>query len=291
MPSAGSPPVMRRSTRPALPSIRSRRANCRPGGRNSSRAASTRCICRSRPAVRAARLADMACVVEAAAAALLPGPLLSTATASAVAGLADVSAAAADRRSGRRRDRGRRAARALRGAGRPPTEPAGGSTARPAHIGNPCSATYFVGCAQRRRRRTLVRAGRATRAGVGFACRAAAGHRPVHRRRRAASRRPRRRRATAVLSGIPTERARCVVVALAACAPAGTVRTAPTRRPTTSAPASSSADRSGAFQALQHKAAVLLVNAELAAAAAWDAVRGGRRIHRTAPARRRRRPL
>ena len=34
-------------------------------------------------------LADMACVVEAAAAALLPGPLLATATASAVAALAD----------------------------------------------------------------------------------------------------------------------------------------------------------------------------------------------------------
>ena len=39
-------------------------------------------------------LADMACVIEAAAAALLPGPLLSTATASAVASLADDSAAA-----------------------------------------------------------------------------------------------------------------------------------------------------------------------------------------------------
>ena len=39
-------------------------------------------------------LADMACVVEAAAAALLPGPLLSTATTSAVASLADASAAA-----------------------------------------------------------------------------------------------------------------------------------------------------------------------------------------------------
>ena len=37
-------------------------------------------------------LADMACVVEAAAAALLPGPLLSTAIASAVASLADESA-------------------------------------------------------------------------------------------------------------------------------------------------------------------------------------------------------
>ena len=39
-------------------------------------------------------LDDLACVVEAAAAALLPGPLLSTATASAVASLADGSGAA-----------------------------------------------------------------------------------------------------------------------------------------------------------------------------------------------------
>src|ERR1700754_5166111 len=39
-------------------------------------------------------LSDMACVVEAAAAALLPGPLLSTATAGAVATLADASATA-----------------------------------------------------------------------------------------------------------------------------------------------------------------------------------------------------
>src|ERR1700744_2007912 len=39
-----------------------------------------------------ASLVDMACVVEAAAAALLPGPLLSTVTASAVASLADASA-------------------------------------------------------------------------------------------------------------------------------------------------------------------------------------------------------
>src|ERR1700722_7523514 len=38
------------------------------------------------------RRGDAACVVEAAAAALLPGPLLSTATASAVASLADASA-------------------------------------------------------------------------------------------------------------------------------------------------------------------------------------------------------
>ena len=45
-------------------------------------------------------LVDMACVVEAAAAALLPGPLLSTVTASAVASLADASVNTAANRTG-----------------------------------------------------------------------------------------------------------------------------------------------------------------------------------------------
>jgi alkylation response protein AidB-like acyl-CoA dehydrogenase len=51
----------------------------------------------------------------------------------------------------------------------------------------------------------------------------------------------------------------------------------------TCAPASSSA--SGSFQALQHKAAMLLVNSELATAAPWDAVRAAtesREQHRLA---------
>ena len=94
-------------------------------------------------------LADMACVVEAAAAALLPGPLLSTATASAVASLADASAEPliADLAAGatavvvlpehstvravRRRD-GLAAQRLVRIA-----------------AGNPCGALYSVGCAHR----------------------------------------------------------------------------------------------------------------------------------------------
>jgi alkylation response protein AidB-like acyl-CoA dehydrogenase len=75
------------------------------------------------------------------------------------------------------------------------------------------------------------------------------------------------------LSGISPERGRCIAAALTACASAGTVR-----RCTESAieyirTREQFGKPVGAFQALQHKAAALLVNTELAAAAAWDAVR------------------
>ncbi|MGE2728673.1 acyl-CoA dehydrogenase family protein [Mycolicibacterium vaccae] len=79
--------------------------------------------------------------------------------------------------------------------------------------------------------------------------------------------------AGAVLTGIDDVRARSTVSALTACAAAGTVRwcvdavTAHLRtREQFGRPI-------GTFQALQHQAAMLLVNCELAAAAAWDAVR------------------
>ena len=67
-------------TRAAL-RLRSRPANYRSGGRNSPRTASTRCTFPRTSGGQGGTLADMACVIEAAAAALLPGPLLSTATA------------------------------------------------------------------------------------------------------------------------------------------------------------------------------------------------------------------
>src|SRR6202008_3967988 len=77
----------------------------------------------------------------------------------------------------------------------------------------------------------------------------------------------------AEISGISTERARCVVVALTACAAAGAVRRcadAPTEYIRTREQFGRPV---GSFQALQHKAATLLVNSELAASSAWDAVR------------------
>jgi len=76
-----------------------------------------------------------------------------------------------------------------------------------------------------------------------------------------------------VLDGIDTDRARCIVVGLAACAAAGTVRRCAEAATDYIRTREQFGRPIGAFQALQHKAAALRVNAELAAAAAWDAVR------------------
>jgi len=77
----------------------------------------------------------------------------------------------------------------------------------------------------------------------------------------------------AELFGISAERARCIAVALTACASAGTVRRCTEAATDFISTREQFGKPVGAFQALQHKAAVLLVNAELAAAAAWDALR------------------
>src|SRR5271155_4943011 len=77
----------------------------------------------------------------------------------------------------------------------------------------------------------------------------------------------------AEISGISTERARCVVVALAACAAAGAVRRCADAATEYIRTREQFGRPVGAFQALQHKAATLLVNSELAASSAWDAVR------------------
>ena len=215
-------------------------------------------------------LADMACVIEAAAAALLPGPLLSTATASAVAALA--------------------------GAAATPllAELADGATAAvvlPEHssvhavrdgdswrLNGSTGTTLGIVAAQR----ILVaaHAGEAadrwfvldTRSDAGLTVEQQRGtdlstdvgvlHLADHRVP-----------ATAVLSDIPTERARCVVVALAACAAAGTVRRGVEMAVDFIRVREQFGKPVGSFQALQHKAAVLLVNSEMASAAAWDAVR------------------
>ena len=75
------------------------------------------------------------------------------------------------------------------------------------------------------------------------------------------------------LIGISTDRARSLVVALTACASAGTVRRCTEAATDYIRTREQFGKPVGAFQALQHKAAVLLVNTELAAAAAWDGVR------------------
>ena len=76
-----------------------------------------------------------------------------------------------------------------------------------------------------------------------------------------------------LLSGIDSDRARCIVVTLAACAAAATVRWSLTAATDYLRTREQFGKPIGTFQAMQHKAASLLVNTELAEAAAWDAVR------------------
>ena len=214
-------------------------------------------------------LVDMACVVEAAAAALLPGPQLSTVTASAVARLADASA------------------KPLL------TELAEGATAvviLPEHsdvhavshgdawrlsgssgsVLGICAAQHILICAQTedsgqrwftldpRSEGLVVEPQRGTDLCTDVGVLDLVEHIVP---------------AGSVLSGISTERARCVVVALAACASAGTVRRCADAATEYIRTREQFGRPVGAFQARQHKAATLLVNSELATASAWDAVR------------------
>ncbi len=75
------------------------------------------------------------------------------------------------------------------------------------------------------------------------------------------------------LAGLDTERVRCVVAAFVACTSAGALRWAVEATTDYLRIREQFGRPIGTFQGLQHRAATLLVNAELAAAAAWDAVR------------------
>ncbi len=213
-------------------------------------------------------LADMACVVEAAAAALLPGPLLSTVSASAVASLADSSA------------------KPLL------TDLAAGTTAAvvlPEHCDvqavregaswrlNGLSGSVLGICAAQR---ILLPARTAdgnerwfvVTPGPGLTIESQEGTdlcTDVGVVKLANHVVP----DAAEISGLSTERARCVVVALAACAAAGAVRRCADAATEYIRTREQFGRPVGAFQALQHKAATLLVDSELAASSAWDAVR------------------
>src|SRR6202046_4462964 len=213
-------------------------------------------------------LADMACLVEAAAAALLPGPLLSTLTASAVACLADASA------------------KPLL------TDLAAGATAvviLPEHCDvqavpegaswrlNGLSGSALGICAAQH----ILLAARTgdggerwfvATPGPGLTIESQEGTdlcTDVGVVKLADHVLP----DAAEISGISTERARCVVVALAACAAAGAVRRCADAATEYIRTREQFGRPVGSFQALQHKAATLLVNSELAASSAWDAVR------------------
>jgi 3-oxochol-4-en-24-oyl-CoA dehydrogenase len=212
-------------------------------------------------------LADTACVIEAAAAALLPGPLLSTVTASAVANLADASA------------------KPLL------TELAAGATAiaiLPEHadvravrdgsswrLSGTSESALGIVAAQRVLLPAQTEDGQrwfVTAPGPGLLIQPQQGtdlctdvgvveltdHVVPD---------------SAQITGISTERARCVVVALAACAAAGAVRHCSDAATEYIRTREQFGRPVGSFQALQHKASKLLVDSELAASAAWDAVR------------------
>ncbi len=76
-----------------------------------------------------------------------------------------------------------------------------------------------------------------------------------------------------MLSGIDDERARCLAVALTASAASGAVRWCVDAVTAHLRTREQFGKPIGTFQALQHQAAMLLVNSELATSAAWDAVR------------------
>ncbi|WP_319428961.1 acyl-CoA dehydrogenase [Mycobacterium sp. RTGN5] len=214
-------------------------------------------------------LADMACVIEAAAAALLPGPLLSTVTASAVASLADSSAAAliADLAAGA-------PAAVVLPEDATVTAVRDGAGWR---LSGSIGSTLGLVAAQR----LLLPARDEDGADLWFALDiSSAGAGMVVEQQRGTDLStdigvltladyP----ADAVVTGIDTTRARCVVTALTACASAGSVRKGVETAVNYIRTREQFGKPVGSFQALQHKAAVLLVNAELASATAWDAVR------------------
>ncbi len=212
-------------------------------------------------------LADTACIVEAAAAALLPGPLLSTVAASAVACLADSTALVADLA------RGATAAVVLPEDSTVRAVPDGAGWRLTGSIGS----TLGLLAAQRLLLATHAEDGTV----LWFALDISAPGLSIDQQRGTDLSTdvgvltlddypvPAER----LVSGIDVERARCVVVALTACAAAGTVRKGVETAVNYIRTREQFGKPVGSFQALQHKAAILLVNAELASASAWDAVR------------------
>jgi alkylation response protein AidB-like acyl-CoA dehydrogenase len=216
-------------------------------------------------------LGDLACAIETAAATLLPGPVLSTAAASAVAALADDSAASllaelaagatavavlpedSDVRAVRQDDGWRLSGSSVSILGLVAAQyillaahSADGARWFVLHAEHAAAADFTI--KQQQGTDLCTDVGVLTLDDHFIA-------------------------ADSEVSGISTERARCAVVALTACASAGTARRCTEAATDFIRTREQFGKPVGAFQALQHKAAVLLVNAELAAAAAWDAVR------------------
>ena len=212
-------------------------------------------------------LMDTACVVEAAAIAMLPGVVLTTVTAGAVALLADDTPAAKSLLG--EIAAGQPAALVLPGEGLRATATADGwslSGASSPTVGVCSARTLLVAagtdedvvwCAVDPSHPSVtVEALRGTDLATDVG---------ILRVDGLAVARP--------LTGICSERARCIAIALSASAASGIVRWC------VDAVADHLRNREqfgkpiGTFQALQHQAATLLVNSELATSSAWDAVR------------------
>lgn len=217
------------------------------------------------------RLIDAACVIEASGKALLPGPLLPTVAAGAVALLADATPAA----EALLRDlaAGTTAAAVLPGDGDFSARPDGGEwlvTGASEVTAGVCAARTVL-VAARDEDGAVVwvvvdteKPTASTEAVKGTDLVADAGVLRLDAYRAAGSE---------VLSGIDPDRARCVTLGLLASAMAGIVQWCVEAVTAHLRIREQFGKVIGTFQALQHNAAMLLVNSELATAAAWDAVR------------------
>ncbi|CAN3130063.1 acyl-CoA dehydrogenase family protein [Mycobacterium sp. smrl_JER01] len=215
-------------------------------------------------------LADTACVVEAAATALLPGPVLPTVTASAVVSTADDTPARHDLLAAFAQ--GAAGAVIFADGNEFRATPAGDGwrvSGMSAVIPGALSARRIVAAADTGDRMLWLvidptrhgvdvegRRGTDKTVDVGVV-RLADYHCPDD----------------AVLAGVDDVRARCVSVALAAAAASGVLRWCVRAVTEHLRTREQFGKPIGTFQALQHQAAMLLVSAELATSAAWDAVR------------------
>jgi alkylation response protein AidB-like acyl-CoA dehydrogenase len=219
-------------------------------------------------------LTDAACVIEAAARALLPGPLLATVAAGAVAALADPGSA------------GELVAALVAGAPAVVVLPGHGDfTAVRADDGWQVTGRSAVTQGMRAARRILLCAN-TSEDPVWIVVDPAAETADVEGREATdltvdvgvlhltRHRVP----ASAELHGIDADRARYIVAGLIAAAAAGTLQWCVEAVTAHLRTREQFGKPIGAFQALQHRAAQLFISTELATAAAWDAVRAGTEV-------------
>jgi 3-oxochol-4-en-24-oyl-CoA dehydrogenase len=215
------------------------------------------------------RMIDAACVLESAGKALLPGPLLPTVTTGAVALLADQTPAAESLLHG--------LVSGLPAAVVFPDD--GDLRARAGEHGWLLTGTSAVtagACSAR----TILAGARSRDNGIVWAV--IDTERPTAAIEPAAGTdlvgdvgilRLTDYAASDVLTGIDADRARCVALGLIAATTAGITQWCVQAVTTHLRTREQFGKAIGTFQALQHNAAMLLVNSELATAAAWDAIR------------------